>query len=215
MSLAAPDSEVDICNLALSHVKQRPVVQIDPPTSAAENLCAVWYHQVRRATLRGHVWNFALKRVKLTPDPSAVPLFGFTHAYLKPSDWVRFIGRYDDLGSKIVPDDYELEGNYYYTNGEDSQSINIRYIYDHVHVSKFDPLFISLFAINLAIILAPNFSGTENRVKVLVELQKEIKAEATAIDGQERPPRRIQKSKFITARRQGRTVAGPNLFFKD
>lgn len=214
MSLAAPDSEVDICNLALSHLKQQPIVQIDPPTSQVEELCNLWYHQVRQETLRSHPWNFAIKRVQLTPDSSAEPLFGFTHAYLLPSDFIRYLGSYDDLGNRNLNDDYEIEGRYLLRNGEDNDSVNVRYISDYKTVVKMDPLFRGLFAINFAVVLAPNFSGSESRVGTLLKIQKEIEAKATTIDGQERPPRRVQTSKFIAARRRGGSgTAGPTMSF--
>ncbi len=214
MSFSAPSSEVAICNMALSHLKQKPIVQIDPPSSQVEEICALWYHQIRQETLRSHSWNFAQKRVQLSPDSSAEPLFGFSHAYLMPSDWIRFLGRYDGLGTRVGGDDYEIEGRYLLMNGEDNENINVRYICDYQTVIKMDPLFRGLFAINLAIVLSPNFSGSENRVKTLLSIHKELEARATAIDGQERPPRRIQRSKFIEARRGGRgSVAGPNTTF--
>lgn len=214
MSLLAPDSEVDICNLALNQLKQASIVQLEPPTTQVEELCALWYHQVRRARLRSHSWNFAVKRVQITPSSSNTPLFGFTHAYEKPSDFIRFLGRYDDNGLRIgIDSDYEIEGNFILLNGDDSSAINIRYIYDFTHVAKMDPLFVHLFALDLAIVMAPKFSASEARLGSLIKLQGEAEAKATAIDGQERPPRRMQRSKFIDARRGGRTrgggIAGP------
>ena len=205
MSLSAPSSEVDICNMALSHLKQHPIVQIDPASSQVEESCALWYHQKRQEVLRAHPWNFASTRVKLTPDLSKTPAFGFSHSYLLPPDWVRYIGRYDDLGNKSYGDgaDYEIEGRYYLMNGEAGGAINLRYVTDFQTVSKMDPLFRSLFALELAITLAPNFSSGEGRVGTLIALRKDLKAEATAIDGQERPPRRVEHSKFLEARRGG------------
>lgn len=212
MSLSAPHSEVDICNMALSHLKQAPIRQIDPPKTDVESKCALQYHQIRQETLRSHTWNFASKRAQLTPDATKTPLFGFTHAYLLPPGCLRYIGRYDDLGNKMggceQGYDYELEGRYLLLNGEDNSSVNIRYIDDFQTVIQMDSLFRGLFAINLAIILAPNFSGGEGRVTTLIGLRKDMEAKATAIDGQERPPRRIQRSKFIEARRAGGRSGG-------
>lgn len=211
MSFSAPTSEVAICNLALSHLKQKPIAQLDPPSSQVETLCANWYHQIRQQTLRCHPWNFASTRIKILPSSTA-PVFGFSHQYLLPADWVRYLGRYDDLGNRIIgcDSDYELEGRYYLMNGEDNVGINLRYVTDFQTVSKMDALFRGLFAVELAIVLAPNFSGGEGRVTTLIGLRKDMKAEATAIDGQERPPRRVQTSKFIDARRAGTgRVAGP------
>ena len=83
MALSAPSSEVDVSNLSLDLLKQAPVVQLDPPTTTTEQLLNRWYHQTRRATLRAHSWNFATKRITITPTGTA-PLFGFTHAYNLP-----------------------------------------------------------------------------------------------------------------------------------
>lgn len=211
MALSAPDSEIKICNLALNHLKQKPIVQIDPPSSQVEEQCALWYHQIRQETLRSHPWNFALKRAQLTPDASAEPAFGFSHAYLLPSDWIRFVGRYDDLGGRVNDDDYDIEGRYLLLNGEDNESINVRYVTDYQTVIKMDPLFRGVFAINLAIVLSPNFSGSESRVNTLLKIRTDIEAKATAIDGQERPPRRVERSRWIAARRGAGAgnVAGP------
>lgn len=206
MSLSAPNSEVDICNLALRHLKQAKIASVDPPGTHVEEICADWYTQIRQERLRSHPWNFAISRVELTPDATA-PAFGFSHRYLLPSDWVRYIGRYDDLGNKLN-EDYDIEGGYYLFNGEDDVAINLKYVTDFTDVVSMDPLFRGLFAIDLAIVLAPNFSGSENRVKTLLEIQKDLNTRATAIDGQERPPRRVQNSKFMDARRGGKS-AGP------
>jgi hypothetical protein len=209
MSLSAPDSEVDICNLALDLLKQDAITQIDPPNSVTEAICARHYHQVRRRTLRAHVWNFAAARKQISPDGTA-PLFEYTHAYDLPNDFIRYVGRYDELGTLISEEEYDLEQNQLLLNGEDNTAINIKYIKDATEVVKFDPLFIDLFVVNLAIRIAPKFTAGEKRLATLAEMQKEIKAEATAIDGQERPPRRVQRSKWVSARRLGRrNVAGP------
>lgn len=214
MSLAAPDSEVDICNLALAHLKQAVITTIDPPGTAAEELCNLWYHQIRQETLRIHPWNFALARVELTPD-ATIPAFGYAYRYALPSDWLRFIGRFDDDDHVLTDGEYEIEGRYYLFNWEDGAAINLRYIKDFTNVAQMDPLFRGLFIVNLAIVMAPKFSGTENRVATLLKLQREMEGRAMAIDGQERPPRRIQRSKFLDARRRsgaGRD-AGPYTHF--
>lgn len=205
MALEAPLSEVDICNLALDLLKQKPIVELDPPTSQVEELCARWYQQKRRAVLRAHTWNFAMKRATITPVSNATPLFGYTHAYNLPSDFVRFVGRYEDVGDLRAqePNEYEIENGQLLFNGADNESINIRYIFDQKTVSKFDALFIEVLALELAIVMAPKFSGTEARVSTLIKTRAEIIGEARAIDGQERPPRRRQSSRWLNKRSGG------------
>jgi len=212
MSLDAPDAEVDICNLALIQLKQDLIAQIDPPKSKAEKICAQFYQQVRRATLRAHPWNFAVRRTTITPTGTA-PLFGFTHAYDLPPDWLRYLSRHDDLGIRIKLDeidsfeDYQIEGRQILLNGEDTSSIKLRYLTDFTNVVQMDPLFIDLFVINLAIKIAPNFSSSEARQRELKAQRKDIQHEARATDGQERPPIRIERSRWLTARRTSGRVA--------
>lgn len=201
MSFQTPASPVSLCNLALIQLKQDSIVELDPPTSMAEKFCALVYHQVRRACLRSHPWNFAGKRTVLTPASDQTPEFGFSHAYRLPTDFVRFIGRYDDEGEISSFVDYEIENGYLLYDGEDNSGINIRYVYDLETVAQFDPLFINFFVLELAIALAPKFSGTENRQAALVKLREDAFSKAKAVDGQERPPRRKQRSKWLERRR--------------
>lgn len=203
MSFQAPSSAVDVCSLALIQLKQDSIVELDPPSSMAEKFCALAYHQVRRSTLRKHTWNFAGKRIVLTPASDQTPAFGFSHAYLLPPDFIRFIGRYDEEGEITSFEDFEIENGYLLYDGEDNSGINVRYVYDHDTVGKFDPLFLDLFVLDLAIALAPKFSGTENRQAALIKMRDAVFAEAKSVDGQERPPRRKQRSKWLERRRYG------------
>lgn len=217
MALQAPNSEVDICNLALDFLKQESIVQLDPPSSNAEEICARWYQQIRRGTLRIHPWNFALKRTSMTPASDSEPEFEYTHAYNLPNDFIRIGTLYTAEGDRIEKSEYEVEDGQILYNGEDNTAIFLKYIYDHTDVSAFDPLFMNLFALNLAIAIGPRFSGTETRIKTLIEMQKEAENTARSVDGQERPPRRIERSKWRDARRFGRTnqsgIAGPDTIF--
>ena len=201
MSFDAPNSAIDICNLALIELKQESVVQLNPPSTQVEQIMALEYHQVRRAVLRKHTWNFAIKRAALTPSSDVTPEFGFSHGYILPNDFIRFVGIYNSEGELIDKAYYDIEdGNIYY-NGEDNTAINIRYIYDLDQVSKFDPLFIDMFKLELAVAVAPKFSGTEARQSALIKRLETVSAEAKSIDGQERPPQRRQRSQWLDRRR--------------
>lgn len=212
MAISGPLSEVAICNMANTHLKQEFITSIDPPSSTPEKIYALWYAQTKQSMLRSHPWNFAIKRTTITPDTSAVPVFGFTHSYLLPTDFVRYLTRHDDIGTTISAsaddlNDYQIEGDHILLNGADATAIKIRYIFDTTEIAKWDPLFIDAFALALAINVAPNFSASEARVRELKQLFQETMARATAIDGQERPPTRREHSKFIQARRTNPTVA--------
>lgn len=198
--MSYPISDVAVCNLALDHLKQEAIVNIEDPTTEVEALMARQYPQARRAVLRMHPWNFANHRVGITPSPDAVPEVGYTRAFKKPLDFVRLLSRMDSTGLPVTTE-YDLEGDYILMDAGATETIYIRYTRDVTDVGKFDPLFIDLLAVNLALRVASKFTGTAARVKALMDMVPEIKGDARAIDGQERPPRKRERSAFLSARR--------------
>lgn len=201
MSFNAPNSAIDICNLALIELKQATIVQLDPPSNVVEQILALEYHQVRRAVLRKHPWNCATTRTTLTPSSTATPDFGYTHGYILPNDYIRKIGLYDSENVFIEQKYYDIEdGNIYY-NGEDNSAIYLKYVYDLTQVSKMDPLLISMLVLELAVAIAPKFSGTEARQAAIAKRLEMVASEAKSVDGQERPPQRRQKSRWLDRRR--------------
>lgn len=203
--MSNPTSDVDVCNLALDHLKQASIVNIETPTTEVEALMARQYPQARRASLRMHPWNFASHRVDLTPDPDNVPIVGYTQAFRKPTNFIRFLSRLDEDGQRMHTE-YDLEGDFILMDAEDDETLYLRYTRDIEDIGKFDPLFIDYLALNLALRISSKFSGSEARSTKLEGMMDKILRDATAIDGQERPPRKIERSKFLQARRGQRTA---------
>ena len=211
--MAAPTSAVSICNLALSYLKQESIADLADDNDRAKT-CLKWYDQTRRFMLRGHVWNFALKRAQLTT--SGTPAFGYDNQYDLPNDYIRIasIGDEDNgFHTPNGPSPYELEDGKILINSS-AATLNLRYICDVTTVAKFDPMFVQSMAISLALNMAYAFSGSLTNVKTIKALFDSAFPWATSVDGQERPPSRIQRSRFKQARtgRQS-SVAGPKTVF--
>jgi len=87
--MAAPNSPVDVCKLALDLIKQTAIItNITNPTTEEEVICARWYDSTRRALLRKHFWVFARTRKAISRDSTAPP-FGYADAYNLPTDYLR------------------------------------------------------------------------------------------------------------------------------
>lgn len=213
--MAAPTSAVDICNLALDQLKQETVTDIESPTTDTEVICARHYDKTRRALLRLHPWSFAKSRKALTRDATD-PTFGYADAYNLPGNYLRllFIGD-DSIGNYIhLTKIYEIENGQILIGNSGSSTLNIGYMKDETQVTKFDALFITLFELQLAKNMAYAFTLKNSLVNRLVENLNDAKNEAKAINGQERPIRRVERSKFLRARQHLFTnVAGPNTIF--
>ena len=211
--MARPNSDVDICNLSLDHLKQSPITSLLTPITNTEYILKRWYDIERTAALRCHPWKFATKRVLLTPDETLPPPFGYQYAYNLPSDYIGTVSIGDDY-LKDLKSDFVIENGQILAPGGSSASFAVqegadpegttlflRYIYDCVTVSKMDPLFISFFALRLAIRLAPKFSISAAMGTELKNQYDEVNTEARTANGQDAPVKRIQQSRILKKRR--------------
>lgn len=209
--MAKPVSRVAIVNLALGHLKVDPVVSIDPPDpdSKAARAGAKWYDQARRHVLEDHPWKFAGKRIELLAESTA-PLFEYTTKYQLPPDFVRLnrIGEswFDPEG------DYEVEGDFFLCNIE--SPLKVVYGWDLKDVTKFSPKFITTLSYALAAFMAFEITGNASLVDVMWDKYTKNLSTAASVSGQNRPTRRVQRSRLVAARQAGRRsdwrTWGPN-----
>ena len=75
-------SEVDICNIALSHLGDTATVaSINPPEGSAQSEhCARFYPTSRDALLEMHAWNFATRRASLALLTASIPTWSYVYA---------------------------------------------------------------------------------------------------------------------------------------
>lgn len=205
MGAAPPTSEVHICNLALSRLGQPPINSIDVPQNKIEDRCAMHYPETRRELLRTLIPNFAKRLTILTADSTVIPEFGYSTAYRLPTDFIRLLalGNIALINGDIPPRLYELAEGYIYTNMGDEEGLDTTYIFDAKLVYKFDPLFAKALRLQLAMDMAYGFTLKATLVAQLEsELEKAL-ISAGAVAGQEKPPRRNERSKMRDIRRGG------------
>lgn len=203
--MSAPSNETAICNLALDHLNQESIESLDDPQNKSDKLCARWYDQVRRSTLRMHTWNFAMKRTTLAVLSDS-PAFEYDNQYQLPSDYIRVVA----IGADNQYKNYGLEDGKLLCNANGA-ALAFRYVYDATAVEKFDPLFVEVFALQLAMRLAYPITGSNTAAKRVQEMLTSMIPIAMGVDGQERPPRRYERSRFKEARRKNGTYGSPYL----
>lgn len=134
-------SVVDCCNSALQRVGAASITSLTDNSPEAR-ACTVAYDSNRRDELRKHRWNFALKRVVLTPDATA-PAFDFKYAFTLPTDCLRVLRpATSDL-------DWQIEGRKILTN--DGTILNLKYVADVEDCSQWDASFYNVVAGALAL----------------------------------------------------------------
>lgn len=194
-----PTSKIDICNIALDYINQAKITNIDTPSTKIEKLFNRQYEFVKRFVLRMHSWNFANKRV-LIPQDAVAPAFGYPAQYELPADYIRIKrigGRYD-----YYDKDYEIEDGKLLCDFEAPLPLN--YIYDVTDVTKMDPLFIQVLALELALNVGFDINASTTETQRISGLLDEAWNRAKSVDGQESPIRRVERSRFLEARNLGR-----------
>lgn len=152
-------SEVDIANLALSHLGDTATVaSLDPPEGSAQaEHCARFYPMARDTLLQSYAWSFASRRAQLAELTSESP--SWDYCYAKPSDClaVRAILPNDatddtkDNFQNFVMEVNSSEVEVIYTDQELAVAMYTR---STVDAGKFPPLFVLALSYQLASLLA-------------------------------------------------------------
>lgn len=181
--MALPTTKTDICNLALSRIGAKVVttaeITADTATTAAH--CNRHYEQTRDALLRSHNWRFATERASLVvgSDPT-----DYDHSYKLPNDFLALQTIYDSDESDLVfRYQYDIQGTLILTNED---SCDIEYIKRITDVTKFDPLFVEVFVLSLALKLVMPLAQDRALYKeIKEELYGELMPRVRAMDKQE------------------------------
>lgn len=166
-------SEVDICNLSLSHLGESAnISSIDPPegSSYAESL-AHFYPLARDITLQAFPWGFAVRReylaLLLQPGDDENP-YPCRYVYAQPSDCLQPVALLMADGDDADRQDYDVEAD------EDGNEIVIcdvpRAILKYTRVvtdtTKFSPMMVDALAWLLASYMAgPIIKGDAGSAK--------------------------------------------------
>lgn len=152
-------SEVDIANLALSHLgDSATIASLDPPEGSAQaEHCARFYPMARDALLQSYAWSFASKRLQLAELTSSWPQWDY--AYAKPSDVLVLRGivspaATDDGADSLQPYVIEVDAadvDVIYTDQATAVGLYTRRVVD---TAKYPPMFVLTLSWQLASMLA-------------------------------------------------------------
>lgn len=211
-------SEVNICNLALSHLGDSATVSsIDPPEGSAQaEHCARFYPIARDALLEMHTWSFATRRIQLAQVVNSWPEWDY--AYSVPSNALNLIA----ILAPDATDDYvesvpaSTTGQYSpkpftQETGEDGSQIIftdqpnavLRYTTIVDDATKFTPLFVVALSWHLASFLAgPVIKGDVGaaEAKRCAAVAMQYLAQAKQSDAGQRRVSVIHEPDFMRAR---------------
>jgi hypothetical protein len=190
-------TETVLANIALGHLGESKIVDIDERTPQAER-CRLQWPLVRDALLRMRDWSFARRQATLTALPDAPP-FGFAVAYQLPQDYIclrKLNCREANAGGSRL----DVIGQELHCNDSTAQ---ILYTARIETVTLWDSSFCTAFSLLLAAAIA---AGITNATSLAERLQKRGEEAALAAflpNAHETQPRAImpwQGSGYLAAR---------------
>lgn len=199
-------SQIQVVNAALRMIGTRRITALDQGSVEAVEAEDAW-DRVRDATLRGHPWNFAMKRAVLAAHADA-PSWGYTSAYQIPSDCLR-VWQVDGLSwrdwtvARHGTSPNEVTAILANTTG----ALNIAYVQRVDDVSKWDAMAIRVLELDLALELSKKITDSNPDVQALYEMRRMALREAKVADAVETPPGDTGPDDFILARGDGDTYS--------
>ena len=167
-------SVVQIVNNALIKIGANAIISLTEDSEAAR-AANVMYEQVRDATIRDHIWNFAVTRVELAQSVDA-PAFEFAFQYQIPSDCLRVLQM---ESANMV---YKIEGRKLLT---DEGTAKIMYLGRVTDVNEYDSMFVEALSARLAAELAITLAESNSLYQNMMEMYRLKVADARSADAQE------------------------------
>lgn len=170
-------SDVDICNLALSHLgDEAGVVAIEPPDGTQQAAyCGTYYPMARDVLLEAHPWPFAVKRATLAEITNVLDS-DWGYAYTLPTGCMRPLAALlPGVGEQLLGNDTDNGSHPYIVEAADNGSLvlytnvetaQLRYIAKVTDPAKWSPSFVSCLARLLSSYLAGPILKGEVGMKV-------------------------------------------------
>lgn len=184
MALSETLTETGICNKTLGRIGANRIPNgqsVETSTTVEAIQCRLHYETTRDALLRAHKWRFARDRSELTQD-STDPDFEWDNQFILPDDFLRFRSIDEETGVTSRKNRHAIEGQRFLTNFD---TVSMLYIKKVTDVTKFDSLFVELFAWLLADEMIGPLAGGDAKIQKKVDaavLKLTKKAEAANLD---------------------------------
>ena len=187
-------SIVGICNSALVKLGATRIIQLTEGSKTA-NLCSEQFDKVRDDLLRGHVWNFAIKRAKLAML-AETPTFEFDAAFQLPPDFLRAVSVHpDSSGRGGVP--YRIEGRRLLAN---AGAIYLRYVHRLTDPNAMDVHFQEALAWALAFDLSIPITQSNSMRQMMEEGLRAQLSKAKSVDAIEDYPETEADTSWVAER---------------
>lgn len=174
MATITAQNETKICNMALGRIGAQRINDISDTSESSEGAiqCRLHYSQTRDSLIRSHWWRFARGRAILSANVTDEPLGEWDNSYDLPVDFMAMKNPYEGVvsGETELMYTYSIEGKQILSNQD---SMYIRYIKRVTDPTQFDPLFVEVLVLQLALKMIMPLAGAGTKATILRQELKE------------------------------------------
>lgn len=195
-------SQVDICNLALTHIGKASISSLDEASEPARK-CKLIYSISRDAVLRASTWKFATK-VEALAEISGETLLGWDYLYKEPSTCL-FVRKIYNEATVGLPDPQEFKQLLSPLTSQKAIAAKIEQAYAEftnrvTDPNLYDTSFIKALSYLLASELAQPLTGDLAMGKRMLDVYSVMIDEAQLTNGSEGFVKQQRTSSYLDAR---------------
>ena len=184
-------SETEIANIAMLHLGEDPISNIDSDVSARAIAARRRFDTTRDAVLAMGKWSFAKTQASIAADPEA-PAWGFSFRYTLPGDFIRFVE------PEQLDEPFRRRGRYIHT--DHGSPFTFDYIYRNEAVGEWEPMFTEAVGALLAANICIKLGGNVTLKRELEGLAASKAREARSIDAQGEPLEELEIDVWLYSR---------------
>lgn len=195
-------SQVDICNLALTHIGKQTIASLDESTEAARK-CKLIYPICRDSVLRAASWKFAT-RIEALAELSDESVIGWTYVYKYPARCL-FVRELFNESTKGAEERVEFQELLAPISGQKALATGIEQAYAEFTSSIsdtniFDTLYVHALTYLMGSELAQPLAGDRTMGQDLLAIYNQMIGEARRVNASEGHKKRSATSAYLTAR---------------
>lgn len=156
-------SNVEIVNMALDHLGERPISSLSEQSTPAKVANRV-FDRVREIVLSSGAFRFAIAVSELTQLAAGSEVYQF--AYALPVDCLYPLGIVDQTSGLDLEAEWEEIGGALHT---DQATVKLRYVRNETNPTRFDRLFIDALAWRLAAQMARPVTGDTELAQLAIQ----------------------------------------------
>lgn len=161
------------------------------------------YDKALSYCLEAGFWNFAMRTVQIDSSASVDPAFGYTYAFLKPTDFVRLFGMSveETMSNPLLR--FVDEAGYWYA---DSDPLFVKFVSDDtaygLNLALWPETFADYVAMRLAVRTCKRITGSAPD-DALLKAEKKSLSDARSKDAMNEPPGFPPRGTWVMSRLQG------------